>query len=76
MNMESYDGPERRTAPSLTEDQIEQIAERAAAKAVERVTRGVYLAVGKTIVQKSLYLIGVAAVAFLIWSAQRGWLKP
>jgi hypothetical protein len=71
-----YAGPERRLAPALTEDQIEQIAERAAAKAIERVTREVYVAVGKTIIQKSLYLIGVAAIAFLIWAAQRGWIKP
>lgn len=47
----------------LTEEQIELIAEKAAEKALERV----YAQVGKGVVNKFLWMIGVAAVSFVIW---------
>jgi hypothetical protein len=52
-----YEGPERRA--SLTDEQIELIAERAAEKALEKV----YASVGKSVVHKLLWLIGAAALA-------------
>ena len=58
-----YDGQERRASPHLTEEQIEAIAERAATKALERV----YAQIGKSVVQKFLFLVGAAVVAIAAW---------
>ena len=52
-----YEGPERRSP--LTDEQIELIAERAAEKALEKV----YASVGKSIVNKILWLVGATALA-------------
>lgn len=54
-----YDGPERRTAYPISPEQLEQIAERAAEKALERV----YTQIGKSVVSKILWLIGAASLA-------------
>ena len=54
-----YEGPERRAATGLTEEQIELIAERAAEKALEKV----YAQVGKSVISKVLWLAGSAAIA-------------
>lgn len=58
-----YSGPERRTEPHLSEEQIEKIAEIAAEKAVEKVTNGVYKAVGKTVIERMVWVIGALSVA-------------
>ena len=52
-----YDGTERRAA--LSDEQIEIIAERAAEKALEKV----YASVGKSVINKVLWLVGSAALA-------------
>jgi hypothetical protein len=73
-----YDGPERRQhlAAQLTDEQVEAIAERAAKKAVELMTRDAYAAVGKNVVHKALWIIGVMAVAAFVWAAQHGLISP
>lgn len=73
---DEYDGPERRRTPLLTEDQIEQIAERAAELAVKRVTEQAYAAVGKSIVEKVMWILGVCAVSLFFWLASKGAIKP
>ena len=57
-----YQGPERRSG-TLSDEQIEQIAERAAEKALEKV----YAQIGKSIVHKFLWLVGAASLAVLAW---------
>lgn len=49
--------------PHLTEDQIEQIAERAAQVALERV----YTQIGKSVVSKFLWLVGAGTLAVAAW---------
>jgi hypothetical protein len=56
-----YEGPERRAA--LTDEQIELIAERAAEKALEKV----YASVGRSVVQKFLWILGASALALAAW---------
>lgn len=51
----------------LTKEQIEEIAELAAEKAVAKMTGMVYQEVGKTVVSKFLWLCGVAAVGVVAW---------
>ena len=63
-----YQGPERRTAVPLTDDQIEAIAERAAERALEKV----YASIGKSIVQKFLWVVGAATLAIFAWMKGSG----
>ena len=69
---EIYSGPERRTQAHLTEDQIEYIAEKAAEKAIEKLTGDVYKAVGKSVVSKFLWIVGASAVGVWIWAKKNG----
>lgn len=70
-----YDGPDRRKHPSLSDEQIEHIAQRAADLAVKKVTDQAYAAVGKSLVEKAMWVIGVCAMALFFWLAQKGIIK-
>lgn len=63
-----YKGPERRKHEQLTDEQVEQIAERAAEVALEKV----YTQIGKSIVSKFLWLIGAASLAVLAYFKGKG----
>lgn len=54
--------------PQLTEAQIDAIAEKAAAKALEKV----YSEVGKSVVTKIMWIIGVGSLGLLFWLASIG----
>lgn len=69
---ELYPGPERRAQAHLTEDQIEEIAQKAAEKAIEKLTSYVYKAVGKSVVSKFLWIVGALAVGVWIWAEKNG----
>ena len=51
----------------LSEELIEKIAERAATKAVAKLTDQVYRDVGKTVVQKFMWTVGVVALAGVLY---------
>lgn len=59
----------------LTEAQIEEIAERAANKAVAKLTDQVYREVGKNVIQKFTYIVGAIAVALFLWLQTKGIIK-
>lgn len=61
--------------PNLTEQQMDEIAERAALKAVEKITQHTYQAVGKSIVNKFFYIIGMCAVGLYYYLQQKGYIK-
>jgi hypothetical protein len=63
-----YEGPERRTAPVLTEEQIDAIAERAAERALAKV----YEQIGRSVVTKILWVLGAAALALAAWMKGSG----
>lgn len=63
-----YKGPERSKHEQLTDEQVEQIAERAAEVALEKV----YTQIGKSIVSKFLWLIGAASLAVLAYFKGKG----
>lgn len=65
----------RKSAFPLTDDQIEEIAERAAEKAVQKMTDQIYLEVGKGVVKKALYLVGAFIVGAGIWAKAKGWMS-
>ena len=80
-----YAGPDRRrhhegAAPViLTEDQMQSIvdraAERAADLAVQRVLDIGFKAVGRTVVEKVLWIIGLCAVGLYFYLQSKGLLK-
>jgi len=59
---------ERRNSVTLTDEQIEEIAERAAEVALERV----YTQIGKSVVQKFLWLVGAAALTVYAFLKGKG----
>lgn len=59
----------------LTEEQIEHIAEKAANKAIEKITHQLYEEIGRRLVSKLLTGVGVVTVVFLGWLASQGWIK-
>jgi hypothetical protein len=61
-----YSGPERRTRQPLSDEQIEHIAQRAAELAVQKMTTDVYASVGKTVLQKVFWIVGVVATAMVL----------
>ena len=58
-----YQGPERRAATAISEEQIDLIAERAAERALAKV----YEQIGRSVVQKILWVAGAAALAIAAW---------
>ena len=62
---------ERPPYGGLTSDEIEQIAEKAAERALEKV----YVQVGKGVLRKAAWLLGVALIGLLMWLGSQGHLK-
>lgn len=62
-SVQPYTGEERRKTVELSDEQIERIAERAAEVALSKV----YQQIGKSVVQKILWVIGAASLAFFAW---------
>ena len=58
---------ERTQSVMLTPDQIEEIASRAADKAIERITQHVYQQVGRSVINKLIWIIGSLAVGAYLW---------
>ncbi len=67
-----WSGDERRKLVELTDEQIEIIAERAASRAVEKMTTEAYAAIGKGVVSKFMVLIGVVAIAAWMLLSSKG----
>ena len=58
--------------PNLTEEQIEQIAEKAAEKAIEKLTSHVYQEVGRSVVSKLFYIAGACVIGGFLWLKAKG----
>jgi len=63
---------DRAGCPYLTPEQVEEIAETAAVKAVQKMTDGMYRNIGKGVVNKVLWVIGVFGVALYFWLRDKG----
>lgn len=71
----SYDGPERRSEPHISESQIEEIAERAAQRAMAKLTDEAYRTIGKGVLNKLFYIVGVLVTAAYFWATSKGLVK-
>ena len=58
--------------PFSDEAVLEKIAEKAAERAIEKLTDHLYREVGKSVVEKLFYLIGVCVVALYLWLQHKG----
>lgn len=56
----------------LNDEQIDEIAERAADLAVKKLTENAYKAVGKSIIEKLFWIVGVLTVAVYLWAKEKG----
>ena len=65
---DDYTGPERRMHPALSDDMINKIAERAAEVALAKV----YTQIGKSVVNKVLWIIGTLSVALFLFLKKNG----
>lgn len=72
MNQQEWPEVERRKEIQLSDEHIEIIAERAAEKAVKKMTDEVYKTVGKGVIEKLLYITGALAVALYFWLQSKG----
>ena len=59
----------------MEEESIERIAEKAAEKAISKMTAHVYQEIGRGIVSKLVWLTGVVTVALWAWLKSNGVLK-
>ncbi len=71
----SYAGPDRRQCPYLDETTIEQIATRAAEMAAEKMTQSAYQAVGKSVVEKFVLIVGLLTTGIMVWAVGKGYIK-
>jgi NADH:ubiquinone oxidoreductase subunit 6 (subunit J) len=61
--MDDYTGKERRLHPPLTEEMMDRIAE----KAAKRVMDNMYREVGRSLMTKFVWALGVLGVAVAMW---------
>lgn len=58
--------------PTLTDATIEQIAEKAAEKAIKKLTNHVYQEVGRSVISKFFYIVGACSLGFYLWLKSKG----
>lgn len=56
----------------LTEEQIEEIAERAAERAMKKLADHMYKEVGRSVVNKFFWVVGIISVGMYLWLKQKG----
>ena len=69
---------DRRKNPQVVmihEDQIEQIAERAAEIAEEKIVNNIYQNIGKRTVDKLTWLFGIVFAGAMSYAASKGWIS-
>lgn len=70
-----YEGPNRRVQAHISDEQIEEIAEKAAEKAIELMTAGVYTSIGRSVVDKFLWLVGALSLGAWLWAKKNGYVQ-
>lgn len=58
---------------TLTDEQIEDIAERAAKKAVAEALQAMYVEIGRNVLKKTFYIVGIGVIALGMWLASHGY---
>lgn len=58
--------------PFSDEAALEKIAERAAEKAIKKLTNHVYQEVGKSVISKFVYIVGACSLGLYLWLKSKG----
>ena len=74
-NRAPYEGPDRRVQTHISDEQIEVIAEKAAEKAIELMTAGVYKSIGRSVVDKFLWIVGALSLGAWLWAKKNGYMQ-
>ena len=69
--MSEYNGKERRKFAGLSDEEIEHIADKAAERAIEKV----YTEVGRGVLKKLAWIVGVVIISALVWLSHLDKLK-
>ncbi len=69
------DGGGPRSCPLLGEAELEALAERAADKAIVKMTALVYQEVGKSVLSKLAYVVGILVISLYAWAHAKGYIK-
>lgn len=73
---DSDDSPDyERRHVTLSKEQLEEVAEMAAKKAVEKLEARMYQEIGRGVMKKLSWLVGIAAVSMFLWAQKNGWIK-
>ena len=56
----------------MTKDEIEQVAELAADKAVEKALQKMYVEIGRGVLKKAAAIIGIGIIALALWLSSHG----
>lgn len=75
MSADQFDQPHNRRAPFISDEQMELIADKAAEKAVRKLTDNAYKSIGKSVTEKFFYIVGVLSLAVYFWAQSKGWVK-
>lgn len=75
VNTDQYKGPERRKEVYLSDDQVKMIAEEAAREALKQMIDDGYKAVGRNVVEKGMWILGVISCGVFAWLAAKGFIK-
>ena len=68
--MDDYIGEERRKGPRLSQGEFHAIVQEAKKQALDEV----YADIGKGVVKRILWLLGIGTTAFATWVASKGYL--
>lgn len=66
---------DRRVTVTLTDEEIEMIAEKAAQKAVARMTNDLYREVGRGVVNKFFWIVGLSTIGVYVYLQQKGYIR-
>ena len=58
--------------PLFDDSELEKLAERAAEKAIGKLTNHVYQEVGKSVISKFVYVVGACSVGLYLWMMSKG----
>jgi hypothetical protein len=72
---ESFSQCPRYDKHELSDEQIEEIAERAAKKAIEMAKTEFYTDVGHTVINKFYWLVGIVVAGSFLWLNSKGFIK-
>lgn len=70
-----YSGPDRRGALTLSNEQLEIIAEHAAEKAVKKMTDAFFKELGKRVFQMLVWMLGAVLVGLFLWAQSKDLIK-